>query len=109
MWAACCTVVESARRPQSAARPASANRYQSQRMRSSYVAFKTAIMNEIVQKQLYEGHQLRQLFRSALELGREVMSGRCGSPTVCSLSNGLRSSLHPAPQKSGTCIACGTT
>ena len=103
MWLVCCTVVENARRPQSAARPASANRYQSQRMRSSYVAFKTAIMNEIVQKQLYEGHQLRQLFRSALELGGEGDEWALLGPQQCAaFSNSLCSSLQPTIPKSGT-------
>ena len=65
-------------------------------MRSSYVAFKTAIMNEIVQKQLYEGHQLRQLFRLGLELGVEMKSG---GPQQCAASaTACAAACNPYPK-----------
>lgn len=37
-----------------------------QRLRSSYTAFKIAVLSEIVEKQLFEERQLRQLFRAYL-------------------------------------------
>ncbi|KAL3147952.1 hypothetical protein ABBQ38_014247 [Trebouxia sp. C0009 RCD-2024] len=40
--------------------------YQTQRLRSSYTAFKIAVLSEIIQKQLFEERQLRQLFRAYL-------------------------------------------
>ena len=40
--------------------------YQSQRLRSSYTAFKIAVLSEIIDKQLYERWQLRRLFRAYL-------------------------------------------
>ena len=51
--------------------PASAGKklhgsYHTQRLRSSYAAFKIAVLGEIVEKQLFEERQLRQLFRAYL-------------------------------------------
>lgn len=40
--------------------------YHTQRLRSSYTAFKIAVLSEIVEKQLFETRQLRQLFRAYL-------------------------------------------
>lgn len=40
--------------------------YHTQRRRSSYTAFKVAVLSEIVEKQLFEERQLRQLFRAYL-------------------------------------------
>ena len=40
--------------------------YHTQRLRSSYTAFKIAVLSEIVEKQLFEERQLRQLFRAYL-------------------------------------------
>ena len=40
--------------------------YHTQRLRSSYTAFKIAVLSEIIQKQLFEEGQLRQLFRAYL-------------------------------------------
>ncbi|KAA6425760.1 MAG: hypothetical protein FRX49_04135 [Trebouxia sp. A1-2] len=40
--------------------------YHSQRLRSSYTAFKIAVLSEIIDKQLYEERQLRRLFRAYL-------------------------------------------
>lgn len=51
--------------------PASAGKkgqgaYHTQRLRSSYTAFKIAVLSEIIQKQLFEERQLRRLFRAYL-------------------------------------------
>ena len=40
--------------------------YHNQRLRSSYTAFKIAVLSEIIDKQLFEERQLRQLFRAYL-------------------------------------------
>lgn len=40
--------------------------YHTQRLRSSYSAFKIAVLSEIIDKQLFEERQLRQLFRAYL-------------------------------------------
>lgn len=40
--------------------------YHSQRLRSSYTAFKIAVLSEIIDRQLYEERQLRRLFQAYL-------------------------------------------
>ena len=40
--------------------------YHTQRLRSSYTAFKIAVLSEVVEKQLFEERQLRHLFRAYL-------------------------------------------
>ena len=40
--------------------------YHTQRLRSSYTAFKIAVLSEIIDKQLFEERQLRRLFRAYL-------------------------------------------
>ena len=40
--------------------------YHNQRLRSSYTAFKIAVLSDIIDKQLYEERQLRRLFRAYL-------------------------------------------
>ena len=42
------------------------SRYHNQRLRSSYTAFKIAVLSEIIDKQLFEERQLRRLFRAYL-------------------------------------------
>lgn len=41
--------------------------YHTQRLRSSYTAFKTAVLSEIIDKQLFEEQQLQSLFRAHLK------------------------------------------
>lgn len=41
--------------------------YHSQRLRSSYTAFKIALLGDIVDRQLFEQRQLQRLFQTYLE------------------------------------------
>lgn len=41
--------------------------YHRQRLRSSYTAFKIAVLGEIVDRQLFEGRQLQRLFQAYLD------------------------------------------